>query len=422
MTKKTLWVAAFAAIFAVASPSAVVHAADETQHATERTDHDALASFVRQIVDTHPSVSAARAALDASSAYEAAASRPLYNPELEFEAEDTDVETRTVGISQTLDWGGKRRARFSVAEAQRQAVAAEFVATRWQVSVELLTALADYQTENERRKLAESRAAAMQDFADLSRQRFDGGDISQIDFDLAVLANTQARMQLATTVASVAEAKQAVANYVGRTPTSRWPSMDVQLPAIKAGSSAEDEVMLLPEVRAAQLTAEAASANVTLRRRERRVDPTLSLRGGKEGDESLVGLNITVPLPVRNSFRHEVTAADAEYRQASEQLSNISQRAYARYLGAQDRYEIAQGAWHDWQTTGDTSLQSQNDTLRRLWQAGELSTTDYLVQLTATLGVQESALDLREALWRAWFEWLWASGQVDAWLGQGAYR
>ena len=419
MTKKTLWVAACAAIFAVASPLAVVHAADDAQTATESTDHDNLANFVRQIVDTHPSVSAARAALDASAAYEAAASRPLYNPELEFEAEDTDVETRTVGISQTLDWGGKRRARFSVAEAQRQAVAAEFVATRWQVSVELLTALAAFQTENERRKLAESRAAAMQEFADLSRQRFDSGDISQIDLDLAVLANMQARMQLATSVASVAEAKQGVANYVGRTPESRWPSMDIQLPAINAGTSGEEQVMRLPAVRAAQLTAEAASANVTLRRRERRVDPTLTLRGGKEGDENLVGLNITVPLPVRNSFRHEVTAADAEYRQASEQLSNISQRAYARYLGAKDRYEIAQGAWQDWQRTGDASLQSQNNTLRRLWQAGELSTTDYLVQLKQSLDTSESALELRSAIWRAWFEWMIASGDIKDWLGEG---
>jgi cobalt-zinc-cadmium efflux system outer membrane protein len=419
MTKKTQWVAACAAIFAVASPFAVIHAADEAQNATESTDHDSLASFVRQIVDTHPSVSAARAALDASSAYEAAASRPLYNPELEFEAEDTDVETRTVGISQTFDWGGKRRARLSVAEAQRQAIAAEFVVTRWQVSVELLTALADYQTENERRKLAESRAATMQDFADLSRQRFDSGDISQIDFDLAVLANTQARMQLATTVASVAETKQAMANYVGRTPASRWPSMDVQLPAIDSGSNAEEQVMTLPAVRAAQLNAEAASANVELRRRERRVDPTLTLRGGKEGDENLVGVNITVPLPVRNSFRHEVTAADAEYRQARERLSDISQRAYARYLGAKDRYDIAQGAWQDWQTTGDASLQSQNDTLRRLWQAGELSTTDYLVQLKQSLDTSESALELRSTLWRAWFEWMIASGHIKDWLGEG---
>ena len=31
----------------------------------------------------------------------------------------------------------------------------------------------------------------------------------------------------------------------------------------------------------------------------------------------------------------------------------------------------------------------------------------------------ESALDLELTMWRAWFEWLTASGQVNNWLGQG---
>ena len=95
------------------------------------------------------------------------------------------------------------------------------------------------------------------------------------------------------------------------------------------------------------------------------------------------------------------------------------QRAHARLTSAIERYDLSHRAWGDWEMTGQTSLSRQTEQLQRLWQAGELSTTDYLVQLNATLDVQASALDLRDALWRAWFEWLWASGQVDAWLGQG---
>jgi cobalt-zinc-cadmium efflux system outer membrane protein len=289
------------------------------------------------------------------------------------------------------------------------------------VSVGLLRALADYQTETDRHQLAEARATAMQEFADLSRQRFDSGDISQVELDLAVLANSQARMQLATATTGVAESKQAVVNFVGRMPLNRWPSLDVELPPVTAtGAGPEELVMALPQVRAAQLNTEAASAKVNLRERQRRVDPTLSLRGGKEGDEDLVALNVTIPLPVRNSYRHEVTAADAEYRRAREVLSDVSRRAYSRFLGAKERYEIAQAAWQDWQDTGDVSLQSQDETLRRLWQAGEISTTDYLVQLKQTLDTGESALELRSALWRAWFEWMTASGHIKDWFGERA--
>ncbi|MAT84314.1 MAG: ABC transporter permease, partial [Gammaproteobacteria bacterium] len=78
---------------------------------------------------------------------------------------------------------------------------------------------------------------------------------------------------------------------------------------------------------------------------------------------------------------------------------------------------LSNAAWDDWERTGQVSLRRQTDLLRRLWEAGELSTTDYLVQLRQTLDVRESALDLRFALWEAWFEWLQASGRLDTWLG-----
>jgi outer membrane protein, heavy metal efflux system len=412
MSMKSQGIVICMAILAIASPVNQPYAANETID---------LAAFVRDIVDANPTVNAARAALDASTAYEAAAGRPIYNPELELEAEDADSNTRALGISQTLDWGGKRRARLTVAEAERRSVAANYSAVRWQVTVELLSALADYQTESEKSGLAAIRVAAMQDFAAVSRRRFDAGDTSQIEWDLAVLAYTQARMQLASAATGFAESKQAVTNIVFIAPENRWPKINVELaPPEIAQDAAQDLVMALPHVRAAQLQVEAASARVSLRERERRVDPTLTLRGGKEDDETLIGLNVSIPLPVRNSFRHEVSAASAEHRQAQQILSDISRRAYTRFLGAQERYRISQGAWQDWRKTGDVSLQSQGDLLRRLWEAGELSTTDYLVQIRQTLDTKESALELRRSMWRAWFEWMTASGQIETWLGAGA--
>jgi cobalt-zinc-cadmium efflux system outer membrane protein len=54
--------------------------------------------------------------------------------------------------------------------------------------------------------------------------------------------------------------------------------------------------------------------------------------------------------------------------------------------------------------------------LDRLWQAGELNTTDYLVQLKQALGTEASAIDQRGRMWQAWATWLAASGQADQWL------
>jgi cobalt-zinc-cadmium efflux system outer membrane protein len=414
-----MWIAIILATLTITSPAQAQLAGTGAEPVSAQHDGQAeLTAFIKAVVEANPQVNAARAALDASVALEGAAGRPLYNPELELEAEDADSEVRALGISQTLDWGGKRKARTAVAESERRSVEVDYLAIRWQVTADLLSALASYQTESDRSALAAARAGTMRDFADLAEQRFEAGDISQIDFDLAVLAFTDARIQQATASANVAEAKQAVSSFAVGSPPSEWPAIQTTLPPLTiAPAQASDLVMSLPNVRAAQLRVAAAAARVELRQRERRLDPTLTLRGGTEDDETLVGLNVTIPLPVRNRYTYEVTAASAERRKAQEEASDISRQAYARFQGAQERYQLSLAAWEDWQRTGGVSLQRQSDLLWRLWEAGELSTTEFLVQLRQTLDTRESALELRETLWRAWLEWLIASGQIESWLG-----
>ncbi len=408
-----------AALILIGDGRAVAAESDGEAPAPIKSD-SSLAAFVRAVVDSNPQVNSARAALDASAALYRAAGRPIYNPELEFEVEDASSKTRALGISQTVDWGGKRDARTAVAESERRTIEAEYLALRWQLANELLSGLASYQTESARLDLAQARLAAMQDFAALSKRRFDAGDINQIELDLATLAYADARIQKATAASNVAEASQTVGSLAVNSPASEWPSFSAELPRLPAtAENPQDLVMTLPQVRAASFRAAAAADRVELRRRERRLDPTLSVMGGKEDDDTLIGLNVTIPLPVRNRFNHEVTAAVAELGRAQQASRDVSRRAYTRLLGAQERYQVSHEAWGDWEKTGALSLQRQGDLLRRLWEAGEIDTTDYLVQLTLTMNTRESALDLREAMWRAWFEWLVASGQIDQWIGPG---
>ncbi len=378
-----------------------------------------LTQFVFAAVDEHPLVQAAKDALVASSAKSDAASRPLYNPELNIDFENSDSDTRALGISQTIDWAGKRKARNAVAEFDRLVVEAEYQSVRWDVTVKLLNGLAQYQTGVERDVLATSRRQLMDDFVALAERRFDAGDLNQVELDLARLSTMDARIQKATAAAGLAEARETVRSLVPRTPATHWPSLPVSLPTLPTSADPQVLVLALPKVLAALRQVAAADAIVELRRRERRPDPTLSLTGGEEDGKTLIGVNVTIPLYMRNRFSYEVTAAMAERSQAQQIADDVLQRANARLISATERYDLSRGAWGDWELTGVASLQRQTQQLRRLWQAGELSTTDYLVQLTATLDVQESALDLRESLWHAWFEWLMASGQIDSWLGKG---
>jgi len=377
-----------------------------------------LGTFVQEVVDSNPRVRAAQAALAASRARESGASRPLYNPEIEVDYQNAIDQTWVVGIGQTIDWSGKRDARSSVASSDRNAVEAQYHAIRQELTVELLSRLTQYQTGMQRETLAAERVQVMRDFAELAQKRFATGDLNQVEADLATLASLGAKIQWATAAAELAEATQAVRNIAQNATPDQWPSIDTQLPTIPAFSDPQSLVLALPEVQAAQRRVDAANAVVALRELERKPDPTLSIRGGQEADSTLVGVRLSIPLYIRNSFKYEVTASMAERDQAQQLADDLVRRAYSRFISATERYQLSREAWQDWKQTGQTSLQRQGDFLRRLWEAGELSTTDFLVQVRQTLDTRENALGLELTMWRAWFEWLSASGQVDQWLGQ----
>ncbi|HGX91988.1 MAG TPA: TolC family protein, partial [Candidatus Tenderia sp.] len=343
--------------------------------------------------------------------------RPLYNPDLDIEYEDADAVTKTLGLSQTIDWGDKREARTRVAAFEYEAVAAELNAIRQALAVELLTVLADYHTAAELTTLAKQRRGLMQRFLSLTEQRLQVGDLGQVALDLARLADTEANLQLARLRGVQAEAEQALTAIVGAG-LNDWPALP-DIPSSTRFNPANIDILLeqLPVLRATRSQIATARAAVELSRRERRADPTIALRGGREAWNNLIGLSLSIPLFVRNNFSAEVDAANADAIRIEQNAQNLYRISRARLISTARRFELGRQAWDDWQQTGQISLESQTQLLERLWQAGELSTADYLVQIKQTLDTRTAATELRGSLWQAWFEWLAASGKTESWLG-----
>ena len=169
-------------------------------------------------------------------------------------------------------------------------------------------------------------------------------------------------------------------------------------------------------MRALRLDATTAEAVVDLRNRERRPNPTLAFTTGEEDHEYRIGLSVSIPLHLRNNFSNEVAAAKARRFEAEMVAESGEIRARRRILAAGERYRHTRQAWESWLQTGESSLARQSELLEQLMLAGELSTTEYLVQLNQTLDAAMNALELRRELWMSWFEWLAASGEVEAWL------
>jgi len=66
---------------------------------------------------------------------------PLYNPDLEFKYERSEIDKATLEYAQTLDWHDKRSAREQVATATLEAARAERDTFRARLASELLGGL-----------------------------------------------------------------------------------------------------------------------------------------------------------------------------------------------------------------------------------------------------------------------------------------
>lgn len=399
-----------------------VSASDEAMPASEVSAPQALASFANRILQAHPRVQAAQAELDAARARERGASRALYNPELDAEYEDGDVRTRSVGISQTIDLGGKRGARERAASFETQSATESLALVRQGVLAELLSALGMVDVAAEQLRIADERKALIERLRTLADERRQAGDLSQIELELARLTYAEAALLRSRAAAQQVTAEQALTRVAGGD-LPAYPPLPTAYASVSLNEPAVSAILTnLPSVRAAQARVAAAQAVVDLRRRERRPDPTVGLYAGREGDDDLIGIRFSIPFPVRNSYRAEVDAASADLEALDQSVANDYRQLRAELIAAQQRYELARTSWDEWQRMGAGSLSSQTEMLERLWRAGELNTTDYLVQLQQTLDTRMAASEQRGVVWEAWIAWLAVSGQVDAWAGFGTRR
>jgi len=376
-----------------------------------------LSALVDKVLSSHPGIQAVQAERDAAIAMTQAADQPLYNPEVELDVEKTDIQTSSLGITQAIDWSDKRGARSQAAQYEKNSFTAKWRAARLALAGELLQVLADYHTHRDIDALTQQRIELLQGFVELAEKRHQAGDLGQAELTLAQLALAEARMQRTRAASQLMETQQQLITLVN-SDSSDWPGLPDTLPTLDLADENIDELLhQLPILQEQLSKIAAAKARIHLRSREQRADPTIGVRGGREDSESLIGVTLSIPLFVRNNFRAEVDVASAELIQIESESQNTARKARSELFASAYRYQLLHETWNGWLQTGQSSLSSQLSLIQQLWQAREISTAEYFMQLNQTLNTRTSAIELRQDLWRAWIDWLLATGQVNTWLG-----
>ncbi len=373
-----------------------------------------VAEFVTTMLSRHPALRAADAQFNAVEARARGAARPLYNPTLEAEYEDAQNITKSIGLSQTLDWAGKRRARARAGRADVDAARATRDIVRKALLTELLTSLANFQTTLELKRLSDRRLQNGEEFFSLADRRNRAGDLSESELLTARLSLAKARADNNAAKGALSRARQNLSGVTGEE-REIWPLL-VGVPQGAPLSVEDVQKGELPELVFARAQSDASSKRIKVAKRNRKPDPTVGVSYGREGTADLVGVRASIPIPVLNSFKAQVDAARADAAAAQETYTDIFRRVRAQLTESRRRYAATSEAWRQWSTNGSQPLSNQRVLLERLWRAGEIGAVDYLIQLNQTYEVESAAIELRGRLWNAWFDWLNTTNEVNEWV------
>lgn len=379
----------------------------------------AVRAAVVRVWQASPELAASAARRDASAARATAAAQPLYNPELVFDAENADVNRRVAGIGMTLDVNGKRRAREIQGQAGARAGEAGHALARRDVAVRWLKAWSAAQFASRQVALGQARVTLMQRFDALAEKRLRVGDVSSPERDLAALALGEAQLQQAALLGDEAAARAALQALAGDAEVA-VPAMPDDLPPAVANlpPRAPDT---LPESHLAQATRDEAEAGVAVARRARLPDPTVSLTGGEvlagSRHDRVIGVAVSIPLPLRNSGRAELAAALAEATAAAAELDAQQATQRAALVESTTRYLALRAAADAFRSGRANAFAERAALLERLWRAGEIGTADYLTQLKQSLDTALSGQALLGQAWQAWIDYLAAAGRLTDWLG-----
>jgi len=380
-----------------------------------------IQQFINYVWQTNPAIQAAKSEVARARAEFSQNQRPIYNPSLELDAQYVHKEpledTYTAGISQTIDLFNKRGALTAVGQQGVAESKASLSAQQLALATQTLKALTEYRTTQTVVQLAKRRTQLLRRFKEQNVRRFKSGDIAQDAVDQASLAYAEAISQQADEEVALTKAKQHLI-AITQTDSKYWPHLPPSLPNPLRASGPLQQTWLrkLPILQVYDARVAVAQAKIRTAQTETKPDPTISLRGGTEDKELLVGGSFSIPLFVRNNFQDQVRAANHEEIAVEQMRMNVYRQTKTALQGDLSRYQILHDAMNRWQQASKHSLGDGIGLLNRLWSAGELSTTDYLVQLKQRIDSQIAGAELKGNAWQMWFSVMEASGQLNAWL------
>lgn len=338
------------------------------------------------------------------------------NPELAASAEDTQKSTRTTTLQLNLpiELGGKRAARTSAAERNRDVAVTELAIKRADIWAATVTAFYDVLTGQERYRLALASVELAQGASSAAAKRVIAGKISPVDETKARIAESAVRIDLAQADSELASARKRLAALWGNT-TQRFERAVGQvdtLPDLPAIDDLTQRLQQSPNLMRARMEVDRRQA-LTQVERARQI-PNITFSIGAKRDEQLgrtqaiVGMSIPLPLFDRNQGNLQEALSRTD--KARDELAGAEARLGSDLAQAHERLNAARHEAQMLQREILPGAQSAYDAATKGFEYGKFNFLD-------VLDAQRTLLQAKSQSLRAVSEAYRAAAEIERILG-----
>lgn len=363
-------------------------------------------------ISQHPTLVAQRQIMASKYSQANGLRQALYNPELASSVEkEGDFTNYSLAINQTFDWWDKANVRAKTADFQVKSALQSYRA-KWQsITAETLKALVQYASSAKRSELALAQEQGIYILIAQVKERQAVGDLGPLDSQLALYSLGQKYSDTAKLVAEFEQIKIMAQQFIPSLndqeisiPDQFWQSLPTVFPL--------DSVQRHPLVLAQHARWQIAKQNARLVNLDTKAEPTFGVSAGKSAGESTVGLNVSIPLNIRNDYSNEARAASQSALAIESELKALLQAKKYQLKASISTVREYKKRFESWQQLMADEQTSSDMLIAKLWRSGEINTNDYLMSIQQISDGKLAGIDMQEAYQLALIDALTQSGQL----------
>lgn len=230
------------------------------------------------------------------------------------------------GLEQTFEWPGKRALRKAVAEKNVTVRQLALTGFRFQLAIQVRRAYSTLLAARELVALREQRLTLAKSFVEAAKKRSEGGFAPEFEATKAEVEVVAAQKSLREAQAQQDAVRVLLNSLMGRNPSeplavSGALTNEIVLPS--QFTLLEKSLALNPAVKVQEAEAERTGLSVQSIRKSRLPDFKIGPSVEYTRDEQIVGLGVSLPLPLWDKKKGEIATATAAQEKALAELEKL---------------------------------------------------------------------------------------------------